>query len=179
MTPLEISWTKRALKLDPEAREHLEAMLRRLHVYFPEIKTDMRIGITRAYDGLAFQSDSGYVKIMLEVRRTRKGPYKYPTYWTIGHELMHLAQFNSEGIPSGERACDTYALSRLPPRFIDEAPSYLVISKIIRKNWSLWHARIAHELAKAALEKRADGYRTYASWWEDEFEAKAWGRGPL
>lgn len=179
MTPLDITWTKRAMRLDPEARDHLESMLRRLHVYFPEIKTEIRIGITKVYDGLVWQSESGRVRLMLEVRRTRKGTYKYPTHWTIGHELMHLVQFNSDGIPSGERACDIYALSRLPPRFIDEAPSYLVISKITRGKWGLWHARVAHELAVAALEKRSKGYRTYASWWEDEFERRTWGRGPV
>ncbi len=166
------------MRLDQEARDKLASMLRRLHFYFPEIRPEMRVGITRAYDGLVCQSDSGHVRLMLEVRRTRKGTYKYPTHWTIAHEFMHLVQFNTKGIPSGERACDVYALSRLPPRFIDEAPSYLVISKITRERWGLWHARIAHELAKAALEKRADGYRNYASWWEDEFERRTWGRGP-
>ena len=66
---------------------------------------------------------------MIRVRRTKTGAWKYPTYWTFGHELMHLAQFSARAIPATERATDVYALARLPPRFIDESPSYLVSPK--------------------------------------------------
>jgi len=171
--PLEISWTKRALRLPEEARLEIARRLEDLHEFFPEMSPKMKVGLTRLYDGLAFQSDSGKVKLMLDVRKARCGEWRYPTYWTIAHEFMHLAQFNSEGIPSGERACDIHALSRLPPRLIDDSPSYLVISKPLRKLWGEDMARVAHELARESLRRRADGLRNYASWWEDEFERRA------
>ena len=171
--PLEVAWTRRAMKLPEEVRSEIASRLETLHKYFPEMVPSMHVGLTRMYDGLAFQSDKGYVKLMLGVHKTRKGDWKYPTYWTIAHELMHLAQFNSNGIPSGERATDVYALSRLPPELIDESPSYLVISKRLRKAWGPDFAKLAHELALEALNRRADGLRTYASWWEEEFEKRA------
>lgn len=171
--PLEITWTQRAMRLPDEVREEIARRLQRLHEYFPEMTPRMRVGLTRLYDGLAFQSDSGKVKLMLGVHRSRKHGWRYPTHWTIAHEFMHLAQFNAEGIPSGERACDMHALSRLPPELIDDSPSYLVISKRLRRQWGPEMARISHDLAKEALRLRENGLRNYASWWEDEFERRA------
>ncbi len=172
MVPLTIDWTRRALALPSSVRDELASRLERLHPFFPEMKCRITIGITRSLDGLAFQSDSGFVKLMLEVRKTRKGTWKYPTYWTLAHELMHLAQFNSHGIPAGERACDIYALARLPPRLIDESPSYLVVPRGLRTKWRPRDAEMAHDLAVEALELRSKGLRRYASWWEDEFERR-------
>jgi len=174
--PLAIQWTRTALALPESVREELKSRLERLHQFFPEMKTGMKIGITRSLDGLAFQSESGLVKLMLEVRRTRKGTWKYPTYWTIAHELMHLAQFNAHGIPSGERACDVFALARLPPEFIDDSPSYLVVPRGRRSRWLPRDAKMAHEIATEALELRRKGLRRYASWWEAEFETRTRGR---
>ena len=173
---LEITWTRRALRLPPEVREELEKRLQRIHKYYPEMRLRMKIGITRFYDGLAFQSNSGSVKLMLEVRKTRKTGWKYPTYWTIAHEFMHLAQFNSEGIPSGERACDLYAMARLPPELIDESPTYLVVPPEQRDVWTLKDGELARDLAKEALANRNKGMRNYARWWEDEFERRVFER---
>jgi len=170
--PLDIDWTKRALALPDSVRDELKSRLERLHPYFPEMKSHMKVGITRSLEGLAFQSDSGFVKLMLEVRRTRNGTWRYPTYWTLAHELMHLAQFNSHGIPSGERACDVFALARMPPKYIDESPSYLVVPRGLRTKWLPRDARMAHDLAVEALEMRRKGLRRYASWWENEFETR-------
>lgn len=170
---LNISWTRRAMRLPPEVREELAARLERLSAFFPEMRRTMKIGITRFYDGLVFQSNDGHVKLMVDVHRTRKEGWKYPTYWTIAHELMHLAQFNSDGIPGGERATDVYALSRLPPELIDDSPSYLVVPDDIRDRWNARYARLAHELAREAIRRRQEGLKRYAIWWEDEFEARA------
>lgn len=169
---LDISWTRQGLKLPPDVRREVRRRLVALSAYFPEMKREMRIGITRSYDGLAFQSDTGEVKLMLEVRKRRDGTWKYPTYWTMGHELMHLAQFNSKGIPGGERATDVHALARLPPRFIDDSPSYLVVPKGLRGGWTSEHARIAHRTAEEALRMRRTGLRRYATWWEKTFEER-------
>ena len=168
--PLDITWTRKARGLSPHLMQEVEKRIRRLHPYFPEMKKKITIGLTRSYDGLAFQSDEGTVKLMLDVRKARNGDYKAPTYWTLAHELMHLAQFNTKGIPAGERACDLYALARLPPRFVDDSPSYLVITGRIRKAWGKEHAKVAHRLAVKALEKREEGLRNYIRWWEKSFE---------
>ncbi len=158
------------MRLPPEVREELASRLERLSEFFPEMKKKMKIGITRFYDGLVWQSDSGHVKLMIDVHRSRNGGWKYPTYWTIAHELMHLAQFNSNGIPGGERAIDVYALARLPPRFVDESPSYLVVPDGPREIWKPEHAKLAHELARKAIALRGKGLKNYAVWWESEFE---------
>ncbi len=167
---LDISWTRKAMTLKPALRDEVDRRVRRLHPYFPEMKRKLTIGLTRSYDGLAFQSDDGTVKLMLDVRKARNGNYKAPTYWTIAHELMHLAQFNVKDIPSGERACDLYALSRLPPKYIDDSPSYLVIPTRIRGKWNLEYASLAHDIARKAIRKREMGVRNYICWWENEFE---------
>jgi hypothetical protein len=169
---LDVSWSWRADRLPPEVKAEVEKRLNELHQFFPEMKPKLKIGITRIYDGLAFQSNSGNVKLRLEVKKTRKNGWKYPTYWTIAHEFMHLAQFNSKGIPGGERACDVYTLSRLPPRYIDDSPSYLVVPPENRDTWSVEDARLAHDLAKEALIRRKKGLRNYAAWWEDELERR-------
>jgi hypothetical protein len=172
---LKISWTRKAMEAPEEAREGLRERLERLHEYFPEIRPRMTIGITRSYDGLAFMANDGTVKLMVDMHRSRGNSWKFPTYWTLGHELMHLAQFNTKGIPSGERACDIYALSRLPPRLIDDPPTYLIVPPGIRKRWhdNGRYAKLAHDLAIEAIIKRRAGLRRYASWWDGEFERRA------
>lgn len=174
--PLRISWTRTAKKLPPQVLRETERRLEALSRHFPEMKRDLTIGITRAYDGAVFQSDDGFAKLMLEVRRLRAGSWRYPTYWTLAHELMHLAQFNSKGIPGGERATDIHALARVPPRYIDESPTYLVVPRGLRGSWSPEAADLAHRLAKEALAQREKGLRRYAAWWEAEFQ-KRWA-GP-
>ena len=162
--------THRARTVSPHLLEEVEKRIRQLHPYFPEMKRRIRIGLTRAYDGMAFQTDEGHVRLMLDIRKARNGDYKAPTYWTLAHELMHLAQFNTKRIPSGERACDLYALARLPPRFIDDSPSYLIIPRSVRDRWDGDHAKLAHRLAVEALRKREGGLRSYICWWEQQFE---------
>ena len=169
---LEVTWTRTALRLPPEVRLELERRLEALSTYFPEMRRELKVGITRAYDGSVFQSEDGFVKLMLEVRRRRGGGWRYPTYWTMAHELMHLAQFNSKGIPGGERATDIHALARVPPRYIDDSPSYLVVPRGLRGSWPPEAAGLAHALAKEALALRDTGVRRYACWWEAEFESR-------
>jgi len=171
-----IEWTRTALALPGTVRKELSSRLNKLHQYFPEIRPRVKVGMTRSYDGLAFQSNEGSVKLMIGVRRTRTGAWEYPTHWTLAHELMHLAQFNAKGIPSTERATDIYALARLPPKFIDESPSYLVVPKGARKTWTREHGKIAHDVALEALKQRSNGLRRYAKWWEDEFEGVIEGK---
>jgi hypothetical protein len=169
---IDIVWSRRAKALPPEVRKELAGMLERLRRYFREVRPAMKVGISRSYDGLAFQSNEGHVELMLGVRRLRNGKWKMPTYYTVAHELMHLVQFNSKDIPSGERACDIYALARIPPEFIDESPTYLVVPRGRRGKWTARDAKMAHELAVEALQKRKNGLRAYAVWWEQEFDRR-------
>jgi len=167
---LEISWTRRARRLPEVVREEISRRLNTLQPYFPEQKPQIKIGLTRIFEGFVFQSNSGSVSLKLEVRKEKNGAWRYPTYWTIAHELMHLAQFNSHGIPGDERACDIFALARLPPRFIDESPTYLFVPPDARAVWRERDAELAHTLAEVAVRKFEDGEESYASYWEDEFE---------
>ncbi len=169
---LDIVWSRKAKDLPAEVRRELAGRVEGLHKYFPEIRTSIKVGISRSYDGLAFQSDDGHIHLMLGVRRRRDGKWRMPTHYTVAHELMHLVQFNSKDIPSGERACDVHALARLPPEFIDESPTYLVVPRGRRGRWTAEDAKMAHELAVGALKMRASGLRRYASWWEQEFERR-------
>ena len=171
---LEISWTRTAMSIPEDARRELKGRLEGLHTFFPEIKPTMTIGITRSLDGLAFMANDGSVKLMVDTHKAKDGSWRYPTYWTLGHEMMHLAQFVTKGIPGGERACDVYALARLPPRLIDDPPSYLIVPPKIRR---MWHddgkyARLAHDLAIEAIRRRGKGLRRYAAWWDGEFETR-------
>ena len=175
---LTITWTRKAMKLPQEVRDEISRRLERLHPFFSEMVPEMKVGVTRFYDGLAFMSDSGRVRLWVGVHKSRKDGWKYPTYWTLAHELMHLAQFNDDRIPGGERACDVFALARLPPELIDDSPSYLVITQDIRDDWGPKHSRLAHDLAKEAIWLRKGGLRKYASWWEDEFERRTLSECP-
>lgn len=169
---MEISWTRRARRLPEEVRGEISSRLNTLQPYFPEISPRVTIGLTRLFEGFVFQSRRGYVKLNLEVRKQENGSWQCPTYFTIAHELMHLVQFNSDGIPDGEAACDIFTLARLPPRFIDESPAYLFVPPKAREVWREVDAELAHELAGIAVRKLDDGEESYASYWEDEFERR-------
>lgn len=172
----EVLWTRKALKLPDHVRDEVEARLKRVQRHFPEVDVPVKIDITRRLDGMAFQSHDGRTGLWLDIHRSSDGHWSYPTHWTIAHELMHLAQFNSDCIPSGERPCDVFALARLPPGLIDDSPSYLVVPPKQRKVWRREDARRAHVLAKDAIRMRRAGLKRYAQWWEDEFERRSIGR---
>ncbi|MEM3159265.1 MAG: hypothetical protein QXJ74_00615 [Nitrososphaera sp.] len=78
---------------------------------------------------------------------------------TIAHELTHLLQGN--GVPHGEKACDIWALARLPRDMLDERPYYLL------RHWHLerWlrNRAQAKSLCEQAIEVRRTN-RTYIKW---------------
>lgn len=78
---------------------------------------------------------------------------------TIAHELTHLLQGN--GVPHGEKACDIWALARLPHDMLDDRPYYLL------RHWHLerWlrNRGRAKELCEQAIEVRRTN-RTYIKW---------------
>ena len=167
---MDITWTKRALKLPDDVRKEISRMLDALLPYFPEVGHKMEIGLTYHLEGFVYQSCSGHVRLELEIRRRKDDGWRLPTYWTIAHELMHLVQFDSDDIPEEETAIDMFALARIPPRFIDESPTYLYVPPDARKDWTEDDAELAHRLAEVAVTKVGEGGDSYVHYWEDEFE---------
>ncbi len=170
--PMEISWSRKACRLPDEVKGEISRRLNAIQPYFPELSPQIRIGLTRLFAGFVFQSSRGYVRLNLEVRKPKNGPWQYPTYFTIAHELMHLVQFKSDGMPGDETACDIFTLARLPPTLIDESPAYLFVPSKAREVWREADAELAHALAKVAIEKLEEGDESYVSYWEDEFERR-------
>jgi hypothetical protein len=91
--------------------------------------------------------------------------------FTIAHEFTHLLQARKKeelGIPSGERACDVWTLTRLPLELIDDYPSYIGNNYPMRKNWNAIKERV-RELAFQAIEVRKTR-RRYIVWFEGEIK---------
>ena len=90
--------------------------------------------------------------------------------FTIAHEFTHLLQATKKeelGIPAGERACDIWALTRLPLDLIDDHPSYIG-NYSMRKHWKVMNKTV-RELAFSAIEVRKTK-RQYIVWLEDEIK---------
>ena len=88
--------------------------------------------------------------------------------FTIAHEFTHLLQARKKEelqIPSGERACDLWALTRLPLELIDDYPSYIG-NYLMRKRWDTVKNTV-RELAFNAIQIRKTK-RQYIVWFEDE-----------
>ncbi len=90
--------------------------------------------------------------------------------FTIAHEFTHLLQARKKEdlqIPSGERACDVWTLTRLPLEFLDDYPTYIG-SYLMRKRWDIIKLQV-RELAFSAIEIRRTK-RQYIAWLEDEIK---------
>jgi hypothetical protein len=88
--------------------------------------------------------------------------------FTIAHEFTHLLQATKKeelAIPTGEKACDIWALTRLPLDLIDDYPSYIG-NYSMRKHWNIMK-KVVRELAFTAIEVRKTK-RQYIVWLEDE-----------
>lgn len=79
---------------------------------------------------------------------------------TIAHELTHLLQ-GVDGVPHGEKACDIWAVARLPPEMLDERPHY-ILRHWSRERW-LAHRHAVRQLCAQAIEVRKTK-RTYIKW---------------
>lgn len=128
--------------------------------YFPELDGEtITVGLTRAASGMAIP---GGTRIWLNPSRL--------SYHTIAHELMHLLQCRNLGIPSGEKACDVFALAR-HWTLNDERPSYIrVPAALLDAHGRLAdaQARVVFEVAHEAIVQRAHGMRRYLSFFEAE-----------
>jgi len=90
--------------------------------------------------------------------------------FTIAHEFTHLLQARKKEelqIPSGERACDVWTLTRLPSELLDDYPSYIG-NYLMRKRWGSIKLQV-RELAFYAIEIRKTK-RRYIRWLEDEIK---------
>lgn len=90
--------------------------------------------------------------------------------FTIAHEFTHLLQATKKeelGIPTGERACDIWALTRLPLDLIDDHPSYIG-NYSMRKHWKIMKNTV-RELAFRAIDVRKTK-RQYIVWLENEIK---------
>jgi hypothetical protein len=90
--------------------------------------------------------------------------------FTIAHEFTHLLQARKKEalqIPSGERACDVWTLTRLPLELLDDYPSYIG-NYLMRKRWDSIKPQV-RELAFCAIEIRKTK-RQYIAWLEDELK---------
>lgn len=143
--------------------------------YFPEVRGEIRVGMTTSYKGLAFMESDGetvFRKICFPPL-DRSG---LPTCYVMGHELMHIVSSRQRLLPKTERSCDLFTLARLPATLIDHPPIYLRLPRIIRRNWSgkivdPVVTGLAHDLAIEAIITR-DSNSRYIQWWEREFEKR-------
>jgi hypothetical protein len=88
--------------------------------------------------------------------------------FTIAHEFTHLLQARKKEelqIPGGERACDVWALTRLPLELIDDYPTYIG-NYLMRRRWNAVKKTV-RELAFNAIEIRKTE-RQYIVWLEAE-----------
>ena len=175
-SPPRLTFTKPFIDgADPDLINEFSNRLISVSQYFPEIKGEIKIGMTTSYKGLAMTESDGNV-MMKKISFPPLKKSGLPSRYVMGHEMMHIVQAKQSSIPGTERATDVHTLARLPPVFIDHAPIYLRVPKEIRRNWS--HSRInpivselAHDLAIEAVITRRTNPR-YIRWWESNFDER-------
>lgn len=138
--------------------------------YFPELQDeDVYVGwiAPRSWArgscsySSSFASTSANMKLKINLQPNERN-------FTIAHEFTHLLQARKKEelqIPSGERACDVWTLTRLPIELLDDYPSYLG-NYLMRKHWDSIKLKV-RELAFSAIEIRKTK-RQYIVWLEDE-----------
>lgn len=80
--------------------------------------------------------------------------------FTIAHELTHLVQGKTNGIPHGEVACDIWTVDRMPLKYLDQRPNYLLHRIAI--DWKNERNEVKR-LCRQAIELRRS-MRTYIIW---------------
>lgn len=128
-----------------------------LHVYslFPELKDD--------------EIKCGYIRRGTRLLGTARGwttPKQISLQpnvgrLTIAHELTHLLQ-GENGVPHGEKACDIWAVARLPAEMLDEQPYYL-LRHWHRERWLCNRAQAKALCEQAIIDVRRTE-RNYIKW---------------
>ena len=154
----------------PRIVERLEFVRR----FFPELnRVTVHVGQAIRRDVLGWGSmDPARPGIWVRPRRL--------AYFTIAHELTHLLQARGL-VPTGERACDLWALAR-SPLVIDSLPGYLELPRALRgrREPEPSLASALHQLAREAIARRERGDRRYLAGFEREmaqvYQARPWYR---
>jgi len=99
------------------------------------------------------------------------------SYFTIAHEFTHLLQARRL-VPSGERACDLWALAR-SPLLNDAPPGYLRLPGALRRcrRFDLDQATSLCQAARRAIAAREAGERRYLLLFEREVSGEGPRRG--
>ena len=148
-------------------RERLEFV----RAFFPELEgITVRVGLVRKPGVLGWGSlHPDHPGVWVRPRRL--------DYFTIAHELTHLLQARRL-VPSGERACDLWALAR-SPLLIDAPPGYLRLPRGFRHRRAITPAQasLLCDAARRAIAAREAGDRRYLSRFEREMAAALDGVG--
>ena len=144
-----------------DARFSAQFKDRILHVYslFPELQ-DQPITCGFIRKGMRFAGTARSWKSQIALQQNVGNT-------TIAHELTHLLQGN--GVPHGEKACDIWAVARLPAEMLDEQPYYL-LRHWQRERW-LRRRSSVRALCVQAIEIRKTN-RTYIKWLSGQLRLK-------
>ena len=82
------------------------------------------------------------------------------SYFTIGHELTHLVQFQFGVIPKGEVQCDIYTIAR-HSLFLDARPNYLDIGGL---DWNIYKHMIQKVCRDGIKLRNQENKRRYIYW---------------
>ena len=136
--------------------------------YFPELHNEIvHVGLIApngwARGSCSYSSASSSKPLKINLQSNERN-------FTIAHEFTHLLQARKKEelqIPHGERACDVWALTRLPLELIDDYPSYIG-NYFMRKHWNTIKNTV-RALAFDAIEIRRTK-RLYIVWFEDKIK---------
>ena len=125
-----------------------------VYSFFPELQQqDVKCGIIRKRGSIQGVATSWTQPRVIRLRHRA-------SLYTIAHELTHLVQGGSSGIPQGEVACDIWVLDRMPIEYIDQPPYYLLHR--IDTDWKANRVAIKQMCTQAIAARRS--MRTYISW---------------
>ncbi|MER3407372.1 MAG: hypothetical protein C4292_00690 [Nitrososphaera sp.] len=142
-------------RFSPLFKERIQAV----YLLFPELQD---FAITCGYIGRAH-----YVLGTARSWRRQIALQPNVSNVVIAHELTHLLQ-GVNGVPHGEKACDIWAVARLPPEMLDERP-YYILRHWSRDRW-LAHRQSVRQLCAQAIELRKTK-RAYIKWLSGQFRA--------
>jgi hypothetical protein len=165
-------WRLSRLVLRSRHRERILERLEFVRRFFPELEDcTVRVGLARKPGVLGWGSlDPDDPGVWIRPRSL--------AYFTIAHELTHLLQARGL-VPTGERACDLWALAR-SPMIVDSPPSYLRLPRELRERSRLSFALAVRlcDLARLALAARDRGDRTYLQSFEKGVALEMGGAAP-
>ena len=131
-----------------------KAKIADVYSFFPELhKQSVICGLIKKRGSVQGIAKSWTLPPLFRVQPTA-------SLYTISHELTHLVQGNSSGIPHGEVACDIWTVDRMPLQYLDQTPYYLLGR--IDIDWEE-NRKAVKRLCRQAIELRIS-MRTYISW---------------